>query len=284
MDTILKHCENACQSASLVSKPFPHYIIDNFLPAETFSNLVESGLAEKALLKRRFETSLEFGKTVHGNDEMNEISNIPIKILGGDFGSKLISRLFSIQDVTSMFDRPNFGGYYPFHQMSIGGWLGSHVDHSFSSDGQTHIANCIFYANPIWQDEWGGDTILFDKTGIHEIKRVQPKPNRLLVFLHSSTAFHGVETLKCPSNTKRMSYYMDYYTNNDNAKRAYKHEANESDHGVMHSWKHGTVFLPFCPLGKIRLPRRINIKQIKKEVTYLAHYLAYLNKRFFTKK
>jgi hypothetical protein len=276
MDSLIAHCERAYRTAKLVKDPFPHYVIDNFLPAETFAELVSSGLAEHALLKRQFETSLEAGKSVHGNEGMNAAANIPIKLLGGDFGSKLIGELFGIEGVSSMFDRPNFGGYYPFHQMSAGGLLGSHIDHSFSKDRQIHVANCLFYASPEWPDEWGGETILFDGEGLREIARVRPKPNRLLVFLHSSQAFHGVDVVRCPSNFKRMSYYMDYYTSEENARSAYACDQNTPGSGRLRTWKHGTIFVPFHPLGKFKFPDLSNAKRLRGEATYVFHYGKYL--------
>lgn len=156
MDSLQDHCEKAYRSAKLIEHPLPHCGIDDFLPTDTYAELVHSGLVEQALLKRQFETSLETEKSVHCNEGMNAAANIPIKLLGGEFGSKLIGELFGTDGVSSIFDRPNFGGYYPFHQMSTGGILGSHIDHSFSIDRQIHVANCLFYANPDWPKEWGG--------------------------------------------------------------------------------------------------------------------------------
>lgn len=276
MDSIIDHCKKACQSAKLIPHPFPHYVIDDFLPAEIFAELVNSGLSEHALLKRRFETSLEAGKSVHGNEEMNAAANMPIKLLGGPFGSALISELFGIDGVSSMFDRPNFGGYYPFHQMNTGGLLGSHVDHSYSIDGQVHVANCIFYANSNWADEWGGETVLFDDIGANELARVSPKPNRLLVFMHSSKSFHGVDVVKCPGSEKRMTYYMDYYTTKGNAQKAYERIQAGSASNKLRSWRHGTIFLPFHPLGKLQFPDLTSVDRIKKEAGYVFHYLKYL--------
>lgn len=283
MDSLIAHCENAYRTAKLVKEPFPHYVIDNFLPLETFSELVNSGLAEQALLKRQFETSLEAGKSVHGNEGMNAAANIPIKLLGGEFGSKLIGELFGIEGVSSMFDRPNFGGYYPFHQMNRDGLLGSHVDHSLSTDQQVHIANCLFYAGPKWPAEWGGETILFDHTGLREVARVQPKPNRLLVFLHSSSSFHGVDVVKCPASEKRMSYYMDYYTSGKNAAKAYAFDKNRPSSGCMRTWSHGTIFVPLHPLGKFQLPDLSSVKRVKREAIYIFHFVRFLLRRFLSK-
>lgn len=283
MESMVDHCRRAYRLAGLVRRPFPHYVIDDFLPADTFAELVNSGLTGQALLKRKFETSLETGKSVHGNEEMNAAANIPIKLLGGQFGSTLISEAFGIDGVSSMFDRPNFGGYYPFHQMSSGGLLGAHVDHSYSVDGQVHVANCIFYANPYWPEEWGGETILFDRTGMHEVTRINPKPNRLIIFMHSSISFHGVDVVKCPETEKRMTYYMDYYATKENVRKAYAQYRTKPDSNGMRSWTHGTIFLPFHPLGRFRFPNWFRVKNVKQEAGYVFHYFKYIFRRLLSK-
>jgi len=276
MDSIEKHCEMAYRSAKLVQHPFPYFVIDDFLPAETFAQLVKSGFSAQAQLKRQFETSLEAGKTVHSNEGMNATANIPIKLLGGEFGSKLIGDLFGINDVSSMFDRPNFGGYYPFHQMSSGGLLGSHVDHSFSTDQEVHVGNCIFYAHSRWQDDWGGETVLFDSFGFKDVARVVPKPNRLLVFMHSSHSFHGVDVVKCPPLEKRMTYYMDYYASKENARLAYDKYQVPPNSSALKSWVHGTTFVPFRPLGNFKNLNILILKQFKTEAIYVLVYCKYL--------
>lgn len=283
MNSLEAHCERAYRAATLVRNPFPHYVIDNFLPPEVFAKLVDSGVAGQALVKRQFETSLEAGKSVHGNEGMNDAANIPIKLLGGPFGKRLISDLFGINQVSSMFERPNFGGYYPFHKMTDGGLLGSHVDHSLSTDRQVHVANCLFYASPEWPEGWGGETILFDRSGLHEVARVQPKPNRLLVFLHSSSSFHGVDVVNCPASKMRMSYYMDYYARTENAAKAYALDKNTPSTGRMRTWSHGTIFVPLHPLGKFQLPDLSSMKRVKREVIYVLHFARFLLRKIFSK-
>ena len=71
-----------------------------------------------------------------------------------------------------MKDFEEYGGYYPFHKMTSGGILGSHVDHSHSSNEKyTHFANIIYYSSEIWEPEWGGSTLLFDKFGFNQVKK-----------------------------------------------------------------------------------------------------------------
>jgi len=283
VDKLIEHCQKACRSAKLIHKPFPHFVIDNFLPPETFIELSNIQFAEQVTIKKKFESSVETGKTVFSNEGMEHVANIPIKLLGGPFGSKLISDLFRTSGISSMFDRPNFGGYYPFHQMKTGGWLGPHVDHSFSTDGQIHIANCIYYANNEWQEEWGGHTILYDKNGLHEVARVDVKPNRLLLFMHSSFTFHGVALVKCPSKVKRHTYYMDYYADKEDSEIAYTYFKEKYNSKFLQTWRHGTIFIPLSYARKSKFRKTLKIENLKKELKYIIFYVIYLGKKMLTK-
>jgi Rps23 Pro-64 3,4-dihydroxylase Tpa1-like proline 4-hydroxylase len=75
--------------------------------------------------------------------------------------------------------------------MKTGGLLGAHVDHSHSANDNKllHVANAIFYVSQKWDEAWGGETLLFNSTGFKIIKKISPKPNRLILFIHSSTSF-----------------------------------------------------------------------------------------------
>ena len=65
--------------------PFPHAIIDNFLPNEIFSKII-SGLGHVDNfqdIKKKFKSHVEFNKNVYGDSDLNELAKLPIDILGG---------------------------------------------------------------------------------------------------------------------------------------------------------------------------------------------------------
>ena len=128
--------------------------------------------------------------------------------------------------------------------MADKGLLGSHVDHSHSNDNKLHVANAIYYVSPEWDLEWGGETILFSKNVLKPLKYITPKPNRLVLFIHSSSSFHGVNLINCPASIKRNTYYMDYYL--DNAIMG-KDPIPKFDKLIY--FNHHTTFIPFSPLG-----------------------------------
>ena len=78
---------------------------------------------------------------------MNEVLKLPVNILGGVNFKKLFENYLDGQKMVSMCDWPEYGGAYPFHQMTNNGMLGSHVDHSHSQSGDLHVANSIYYVS-----------------------------------------------------------------------------------------------------------------------------------------
>ncbi len=260
--------------------PFPHTVIDNFLPNKLFKKL-NDGFKKKGKLKdkkKKFETHVELNKTVYGDKDLDNLHQLPIKILGGDLTKNLIQKQIGKIKIISLCEWKDYGGYYPFHVMGNGGVLGSHVDHSHSKYGDLHVANSIFYSSPTWKKSWGGETILFDSSGLKIKKKIYPKPNRLIIFIHSALAFHGVNLVKSPKNKKRSTYYMDYYINDKNLDQLKKNLKKNNFNKTKYTY-HSTSFLPLFPLGLTSF----NLKAFLKKNTYpyFLIYLKYLTTRFF---
>ena len=257
------------------TEPFPHTVIDNFLPSETFSKIVDSlnNLKDLKDIKKKFSNYIENNKEVYGDKDLSDTLKLPVNVLGGDEIKKKFTNLFNIDQISSLTDVPNYGGYYPFHIMRKDGVLGSHVDHSHSNEGKLHIANSIYYVSPKWEDTWGGETVFLNSYGTKILKKISPKPNRLILFVHSAKSFHAVNKISCPDDIRRNTYYMDYYTNDKNLNIIYSNIKN-----LTYSF-HTTTFIPFFPLGF----KSFKIKYLFKKSTY--HYLIvlfkYVLKRFF---
>ena len=255
------------------NEPFPHAIVDDFLPSEVFSKITDglNNLKNPEDIKKKFFTYIESNKEVYGDKDLNEILKLPINILGGIEIKKQFENFFNIDQVSSLTDVPNYGGYYPFHIMKKDGVLGSHVDHSHSSEDKLHVANSIYYVSPKWKDSWGGETLLLNSSGIKILKKILPKPNRLILFIHSAKSFHAVNKISCPDTVRRNTYYMDYYTNDKNLSVIYKNIKN-----LTYSF-HSTTFVPFFPLGL----KSFKIEYFFKKSTY--KYLIILFKYAFNR-
>ena len=76
---------------------------------------------------------------------------------------EFVKQLSTLTGVDSLRPLTDFNSkkkpFHYFHQMSEGGYLGSHVDHSSIDEDDVHILNCIFYISEDWDSSWGGDTV-----------------------------------------------------------------------------------------------------------------------------
>ena len=271
LDTLLSE-QISRQTININANPFPHFIIDDFLPVD-FLDQINSLSIKETTSPRKFFTANEKNKQVYENSTLFGPLYFPMRLLSGNIGKKLVSKIIFSQSVKSMIDDDNYVGF-PYHIMQSGGYLGSHVDHSHSGDywheNDLHVANCIYYASPKWDAAWGGEFLLFNQTGLRIINKITPKPNRLIVFSNSSSSFHGVGRLNCPEHIKRVSYYMDFYIPKSEYLVVKAHL--KKTFGVNFSiWRHVTTFIPFAPLGI----KSFSLKDFWTKLIYFPSFLSY---------
>ena len=260
------------EDINLHTYPFPHAVIDNFLPLDQFK-LITNSIAsiQNRNIQKSFSTELESNKKLHFHYESDKQLMLPINILSSDKAINLIGNLFKVNNLTSLKEFDSYGGYSPFHEMNDNGYLGSHVDHSHKNE-KIHIANAIYYCSNNWKNEWGGETLLFNKSGLKIRKKIICKPNRLVLFVNSSYSFHGVNTINSNGNS-RFSYYMDYNCNKYDAEKMYQYWSRKNNNPInLTSWHHGTTFLPFYPLETIKFPK-FNYKNLKTTFLYIHTYI-----------
>lgn len=114
--------------------PFPHAIIDDFLPKEIF-DLIPKNLKNVDNfndVKKEFSSHVEYKKKVFGNKDLSENLKLPIDILGSKKIKKIFEKYVNVTNIISLNDWNNYGGYFPFYLVKTNGLLGTHVDHSHS--------------------------------------------------------------------------------------------------------------------------------------------------------
>lgn len=260
--------------------PFPHTIIDDFLPEKIFKkiNTEFKKIGGAKNLKKDFNSHVELNKKVFGDKDLSLLTKLPIEILGGNSLKKLIQKFTGKLNIISLCQWKDYGGYFPYHTMQRGGILGSHVDHSHSKFGDLHIANSIYYTSSKWKKKWGGETILFNSFGTKIKKKIFPKPNRLIIFIHSALSFHGVDKVKSPKNKSRSTYYMDYYIKDRNLNNFTNNLKKKNFFNSKYTY-HSTSFLPLFPLGLNSFKIQYFFK--KNTYPYFIVYFKYLITRFF---
>lgn len=264
-----------------MAEPFPHAIVDNFLNKSDFKALTKELNRQELKVQSTFNSSLE-KKNIYLDSQMGEQAKSVIRIMGGKEIKRIFSEQFGVK-VKSMGDTLGYSGYSPFHVTKDGGLLGSHVDHSDINDGaKRHIANTIFYASNTWEKEWGGETIFFSKNGMIQKSKIEPIPNRLILFAHSAHSFHGVNIFNSKGASERRTFYHDYYIDEKDIDEAMISINLKYQKSTIHS-NHSTTFVPFLPFG---INSDIDFSKIlsKKNFDYIFQYIIYrLNRKFKTR-
>ena len=191
--------------------PFPHIVIDNFLPQE----LIDKIAANFPIEKLDGDVVFELGYAgLHKRQVAPANCNGFIREVFGFFNSApIVQFLESLTTISSLIPDPHYVGG-GFHETSQGGKLGIHAD--FRINESLHLnrrLNMIIYLNKDWKDEWGGKLELWDKKMQGVVHSVAPVYNRCVIFNTDADSFHGhPDPLITPENVTRKSLALYYYT------------------------------------------------------------------------
>ena len=193
------------------SEPFPHIVIDDFLPKDFIDKIFNNFPNEKL----DGDVIFEIGYAgLHKRQVAPENCNGFIREVFGFFNSTpIVQFLESLTTIPSLIPDPHFVGG-GFHETSAGGKLGIHAD--FRINESLHLnrrINMIIYLNKEWQDEWGGKLELWDKGMNGVVHSIAPVYNRCVIFNTDADSFHGhPDPLLTPENKTRKSLALYYYT------------------------------------------------------------------------
>ena len=209
------------------AKPFPHIVIDNFLPDESIlDKILEEYPKAEDIDWQKFENKAE--KKLANKHERYMGDNT--RFLLYQFNSStFISFLESLTGIDGIIPDPHFEGG-GLHQIERGGYLKLHVD--FNRNKKLCLdrrLNLLLYLNKDWKEEYGGYLELWDKDVTQCGKKILPIFNRLVIFTTTDFTYHGhPEPLTCPEGWTRKSLALYYYTNGRPAE-----EISEKEHSTI---------------------------------------------------
>ena len=255
-------------------------VFDDYLNVKQRSALLsELDSLDEMLLDNESQTEIEKKKQVYRLDVLpNEMKNV-ICLFGSEKSKNVVREMTGWKgNVYSLLEMPDFGGYAPFHSMKTGGFLGSHVDHTFVESGKyVHVANCIYYAHKKWSNQWHGETTFYSRFGFFLKHSVIPQENRMLFFVHDAESFHGVADVKCPADIVRQTFYMDFYIHFSDLKSFLRSFENTVGRPFVHC-KVSTTFFPFRFNGAISFLRDVLSAKTR---GYARIYLRYVTSKLF---
>jgi hypothetical protein len=209
------------------NQPFPHIVIDDFLPTEKFRMLMDHYPCDQdsEAWNDATRVSKETGDYVQ-KDKRN-IRDIlrmpwPYRNLIWELNSApFLKSLSALTGIENLMPDPLLRGA-GIHQIGTGGFLKIHADftHHREFDLDRRL-NFLLYLNEGWEEAYGGHLELWDAELKGPPKRVLPIANRCAIFSTTANSFHGhPHPLACPAGVYRKSIAIYYYTNGRPAEEA----------------------------------------------------------------
>jgi len=197
--------------------PFPHAVIDNFLPVDVAERIHASypGVEDPVWFDWKAGDTVNQPKKL-GVRHASRMEGAPPLIHNMCYAFNSYTFLHFLETLTGLKDLisdPTLEGG-GMHQILPGGKLRVHADFNMiGSFGLYRKLNAILYLNKDWDESWGGDLQLWDKRATQCEARVMPHFNRLVVFSTLSSSYHGhPEPLACPEGRTRKSLAFFYYS------------------------------------------------------------------------
>lgn len=210
-----------------VSKvPFKHITIDNFLD-KNYYNLLQNVLPSKPTDDWwKYENPIEVKYALDNFDLYDPIVKNVFNALSHDTVIDRFREMFNIPNLE--YDPYCHGGGLHMHPRL--GRLNMHLDYEkHPITNKQRRLNIIIYLNEEWNNDWNGDTQLWDSEMKKCMVKSYPKSNTALLFITTENSWHGVpEIILCPENTFRRTLAYYYVSDLENNKDIDKKGADKS--------------------------------------------------------
>jgi hypothetical protein len=192
------------------AQPFPHIVIDDFLPPEILELCLDHFPREIPDGARTFDRAQERLKTQYMPDSLDdEVRNLFYAFNALPF----IRVVENITGIKGLIPDPYFAGA-GFHEIRQGGHLSVHSDFNHHKPmNLERRVNTLIYLNKDWRDEFGGQLELWDDAMQNCVQSVVPVYNRCVMFSTTSRSWHGnPQPIAHPDGVSRKSIALYYYT------------------------------------------------------------------------
>ncbi|MFL5296748.1 MAG: 2OG-Fe(II) oxygenase [Phenylobacterium sp.] len=193
------------------AEPFPHIVIENFLPKDVVSRIIKDfPKPESDIWRQRIEDVYQVKLASNNVDAAPECIRSTMYQLNS---SSVLKAMENLTGEGPLISDPYYDGG-GLHQIQRGGYLAVHSDFT----RPTHLPiyrrlNLLIYLNPDWEASYGGNLELWSRDGKSKVREVSPVLNRAVIFTTDTTSFHGhPEPLQCPPDRCRRSLALYYYS------------------------------------------------------------------------
>ena len=202
------------------AKPFPHIVIDKFLPETILDSVLdefnknENWWYDKVKWTEPYQVNKFYWPhdIETANNMPNDLPTISalVNYLNSPVMLKYLEELTGIDNLIG--DELLMGG--GLHKITSGGKLAIHKDYNVHPVKKMYRRlNLLIYLNKDWKTEWGGNLELWDKDHTKLEVSVEPLFNRAVIFTISEDSLHGHPVpLNTPENVSRNSIALYYFT------------------------------------------------------------------------
>ncbi len=206
----VKDCGAELAGAFAAAAPFPHAVIDDFLPEAVIDLCLEQFPENPDADSQQFDRNQERYKTSFHPDYMAP----ELRRLFYAFNARPFIRVVeNITGIKGLIPDPYFlgGG---FHEIGNGGHLSVHADFNHHKPlGLERRVNVLIYLNRDWRDEFGGQLELWRTDMSERVQSITPLANRCVMFTTTGESMHGnPQPVAHPDGVTRKSIALYYYT------------------------------------------------------------------------
>ena len=236
---INKSLADSCRSNYALANPFPHIVIDDFIPEDLALQCYNQMSQHQQWMFDTMEGYPEDERdsqvnkwwTPFDTDSKNRLeSDMPAvwKCLQY-FNSRpfllFLEKLTGIKDLIADVDFEGGG----IHKIKNGGRLELHSDYNKHPNKDIwRRINLLLYLTPNWN--YNGHLDLYEKEPLVKVKSILPTFNRAVIFNTTDDSIHGHPIpLICPDEVSRYSFALYYFT-----KDRPEHEKSDSKAAIWY--------------------------------------------------
>jgi Rps23 Pro-64 3,4-dihydroxylase Tpa1-like proline 4-hydroxylase len=191
------------------ASPFPHIVIDDFLPEA----IAESVRCDFPAVEDRWKHYTHYNEKKLAVTDLADMPDATQRLFADLQSERFVEFVGRLTGIEGLISDPELEGA-GMHMIRPKGFLNIHADFLTHTKNRTwsRQLNLLIYLNRDWQEEWDGNLELWDAEMSRCEVSVPPIFNRCVLFHTIVASHHGhPHRLRCPDGDSRKSLAIYYY-------------------------------------------------------------------------